>query len=203
MARCTKCSYLLVLLHKRNKYKCSKCSSLFPQKEIDNKEFIVWNGRQRLQDIENMKPERKPRIKLSDEEKIRRANESAKRWREHNKERCRELSEINYEKNKEKILARKKAYRQEIKDKDRIRRKEYRYQQIDRTRQLARIQWWRQKQKDLALRELKNMEEKVYNANVLISPLTSVHYHLLCSSTSERPKVNESTKHSNLHSFHS
>ena len=182
MARCIKCSYLLVLLPKRNKYKCSKCSSLFPQKDIENKEFRVWNKRQRLQDIENIKPEKKPRIKLSEEEKTRRTKESIKKWRERNKERCRELSEINYEKNKDKILAGKKAYRQEIKDKDRIRRKDYRHQQIDRTRQLARIHWWRQKQKALALRELKNMEEKAYNPNIFISPPTSVHYHLLCFS---------------------
>ena len=152
---------------------------MFPQKEIDNKEFRAWNKRQRLQDIENIKPEKKIRIKLSDEERIIRAKESAKLWRKHNKERCRELAEINYEKNKDKILARKKVYRQEIKDKGRIRRKEYRYQQIDRTRQLARIHWWRQKQKDLVLRELKNTEEKAYNANIFISPPTSVPYHPL------------------------
>ena len=179
MIRCIKCSYFLVLLPRRNKYKCSKCSSLFPQKEIDNKEFREWNGRQRLQDIENIKPERKPRVKLSEEERKLRAKEFAKNWRENNKERCSELSEIHYEKNKDKILARKKIYRQEIKDKDRIRRKDYRYQQIDRTRQLARIHWWRQKQKALALRELKNMEEKAYNSNIFISPPTSVPYHLL------------------------
>ena len=179
MARCIKCSYLLVLLPKRNKYKCSKCSSLFPQKDIENKEFRAWNKSQRLQDVENIKPEKKLRIKLSEEDRKIKAKESAKRWKEDNRERCRELSEINYEKNKDKILARKKVYRQEIKEKDSIRRKDYRYQQISRTRQLARIHWWRQKQKALALRELKNMEEKAYNANIFISPPTSVHYHLL------------------------
>ena len=179
MTRCIKCSYLLVLLPKRNKYKCSKCGSLFPQKDIDNKEFRDWNKRQRLQDIENIKPEKKSRIKIGEEERKKRAKESAKIWRENNKEKCRELSEKNYYRNKDKILARKKIYRQEIKEKDRIRRKEYRNQQVDRTRQLARIHWWRQKQKALALRELKNMEEKAYNANIFISPPTSVHYHLL------------------------
>ena len=39
MARCIKCNYLLVLLPKRSKYKCAKCSSLFPQREIDNRKF--------------------------------------------------------------------------------------------------------------------------------------------------------------------
>ncbi|MFH1591971.1 MAG: hypothetical protein ABIB47_01240 [Candidatus Woesearchaeota archaeon] len=179
MARCIKCNYLLVLLPKRNKYKCSKCGSLFPQSDIDNKEFRSWNKRQRLEDIENIKPARKPRVKLSDDERKRRTKESAKKWRENNNKRCRELSEKNYYKNRDKILARKKEYRQEIKDKDRIRRKEYRHQQINRTRQLARIHWWRQKQKALALRELKNMEEKACNANIFISPPTILHYHLL------------------------
>ena len=92
MARCIKCSYLLVLLPKRNKYKCSKCGSLFPQREIDNKEFREWDKRQRLLDLEKIKQEkkprikRKPRIKLSEEERKRRARESAKRWRKNNRE---------------------------------------------------------------------------------------------------------------------
>lgn len=47
MARCPKCSFALVLLPKRNKYKCAKCSSLFRQKFIDNREFRAWNKRQR------------------------------------------------------------------------------------------------------------------------------------------------------------
>jgi len=169
------------LLH-RARYKCSKCGSLFKQKEIDNKEFRYWNKRQRLLDIDNFKPEIKPRklrIELDEEERKRRAKKSAKRWRENNKEKCRELSETSYYKNREKILARKKIYRQEIKEKDRIRRKIHRHKQINRTRQLARIHWFRQRQMVLALRELKNMEEMAYNANMFISPPTSVHYHLL------------------------
>lgn len=179
MQRCPNCSYLLVLLSHRHKYKCAKCGKLFSQILIDNKEFREWNKRQRLQDIENIKLNRKQRMSLSEEERKNRAKESTKKWRENNKERCRELSEKNYCKNRDRILAKKKVYRQEIKEKDNKRRKEYRYQQVNRTRQLARIHWWRQKQKALALRELKNMEEKAYNANIFISPPTSIHYHLL------------------------
>jgi len=47
-----------------------------------------WNKRQKLQDIENIKPEKKPRIKLSKEDRKQRAKEFANRWRENNKERC-------------------------------------------------------------------------------------------------------------------
>jgi len=95
MARCTKCSYLLVLLPKRNKYKCSKCSSLFPQKDIENKEFRAWNKSQRLQDVENIKPEKKPRIKLSEEKRKLRAKESAKKWKQNNLEKCQKWCETH------------------------------------------------------------------------------------------------------------
>ncbi|MDD5331489.1 MAG: hypothetical protein PHE43_01540 [Candidatus Nanoarchaeia archaeon] len=164
MLRCPNCGYLLVLLPKRNKYKCSRCGGLFPQKEIDNKEFREWDERQRLQDVENIKSEKKPKIKLSEEEKIKRAKESR---------------EKNYYKNRDKILVRKKEYRREIKERENVRRKAYRYQEIERTRQLSRIHWLRQRQKALALGWLKNTEEKAYNANIFISPPTSLPYHLL------------------------
>jgi len=43
MAKCLNCNYTLVLLEHRRKYKCAKCGKLFPQSEIDNKEFVEWN----------------------------------------------------------------------------------------------------------------------------------------------------------------
>ena len=43
MPRCLKCNYKLVLLEDRRKYKCAKCGKLFPQKEIDDKEFRELN----------------------------------------------------------------------------------------------------------------------------------------------------------------
>jgi DNA-directed RNA polymerase subunit RPC12/RpoP len=38
-SRCPNCNYSLVLLERRAKYKCALCSKLFPQKEVDDKEF--------------------------------------------------------------------------------------------------------------------------------------------------------------------
>lgn len=194
MARCTKCSYLLVLLPKRNKYKCSKCGSLFSQKGIDNKEFREWNKRQRIQDLENIKPERKPRIKLSEEERKRRAKESAKRWRENNKEKLLAKQRENYWKNHEKELERCRIYRENNKEKKALTNKKWleknkehykqwlkTYLEKNRGKDLLkkRLSYWRAKQKALALRELENIGEKAYNADIFISPPTSVHYHLL------------------------
>jgi hypothetical protein len=57
MARCLNCGFSLVLLSNRRKYKCAKCSKLFNQKEIDGKEFIVWNKAQNELDKETSKQE--------------------------------------------------------------------------------------------------------------------------------------------------
>ncbi|MBL7147961.1 MAG: hypothetical protein ISS82_03995 [Nanoarchaeota archaeon] len=47
MPHCPNCSYILVLLEHRMRYKCSKCSRLYPQKQIDNEEFCKWNEQHR------------------------------------------------------------------------------------------------------------------------------------------------------------
>ena len=65
MPTCPNCSYNLVLLQHRNKYKCALCSRLFPQKEIDEREFRDRNKRQRILDIEDYKREiKKERAQL-------------------------------------------------------------------------------------------------------------------------------------------
>ena len=179
MSRCLKCGYSLVLLSNRKKYECAKCSSLFPQREIDSKHFRVWNERQRLFDLEEAKLPKKQRVILSVEECRRRTRTSARLWRQNNREKCREISEKSYEQNREKILARKKIYRQEIKEQDKIRKKAYRHQHIGRTRQLARIHWWKQQQKVLALQQLKNNKDQASTHDISVSPPTSVLYHLL------------------------
>ena len=77
MSRCLHCGYLLVLLERRSKYKCAKCSRLYPQRLIDSNEFREWNKKERLLDKEllNVKKPRKPREKkpsLTKEEKTER-----------------------------------------------------------------------------------------------------------------------------------
>ena len=56
MPRCPNCSYMLVLLEKRRKYKCAKCSKLFFQKEIDNRHFREQNKRIFLEDMKRINP---------------------------------------------------------------------------------------------------------------------------------------------------
>ncbi|MFH0775137.1 MAG: hypothetical protein V2A53_06590 [bacterium] len=42
---------MLVLIERRGKYKCAKCFALFNQADIDNRDFREWNKEQRYQDI--------------------------------------------------------------------------------------------------------------------------------------------------------
>ena len=62
MVQCPNCSYELVLLDRRLKYKCALCSRLYPQKWIENKEFREWNQRQKLLDIEDYKNKHKEEL---------------------------------------------------------------------------------------------------------------------------------------------
>ena len=83
MPICPNCSYKLVLLSSRLKYKCSLCSKLFSQKEIDNKKFREWNKFQRQLDLETLKLKNK--VRLTKEEKLQKARKYNKIWREKNK----------------------------------------------------------------------------------------------------------------------
>jgi len=57
MPICQKCGYELVLLSSRPKYKCSLCSKLYPQKEVEAKEFRIKNKLQKELDLQNIKIE--------------------------------------------------------------------------------------------------------------------------------------------------
>ncbi|MEK6820238.1 MAG: hypothetical protein AABX71_00830, partial [Nanoarchaeota archaeon] len=48
--RCPNCSYMLVLLERRRKFKCAKCSRLYYRKEIEDQDFREWNLKQRTED---------------------------------------------------------------------------------------------------------------------------------------------------------
>ena len=57
MSKCPNCNYTLVLLEKRMKYKCAKCGRLFRQKEIDTKEFVEYNKKEREKEKKEAKAE--------------------------------------------------------------------------------------------------------------------------------------------------
>lgn len=166
MARCTKCNYLLVLLPKKNKYKCAKCSSLFAKREIDNKEFRNYNQRQRETDIETLNLE----IKQQKEEKLKKRIERQKKLierkkrlkltEEERKQRKKEYDRKYYYQHREDKLLQKKLWRQTNNQHYREWKKQHRLKQREKIRQQDRIQFWRKQQKALALQRLENNEYK-------------------------------------------
>ena len=93
MPRCPNCFYELVLLEHKRKYKCAKCGRLFPQKEIDDKEFREWNKKEKDKLWRKIYKRR-----ISKKEARKRNKEAWKKW---------------WQKNKEKILAKEKELRLE------------------------------------------------------------------------------------------
>jgi len=126
MPRCPNCSYKLVLLSSRPKYKCALCSRLFPQQKIDNKEFKEWNKIQKEIDLQNLDIEFKKEWKNLQELKqgIKQLfNGIPKRLRD--KESIKNWFKEYYEKNKAKILARNEVWRLKNIEYDDNRKKEY------------------------------------------------------------------------------
>ena len=147
MPRCKECSYSLVLLVKRGRYKCARCGSLFLQKGVEIEEFLRWNKSQREQDIHNIRQEFKLR-RLKNLRRIKKLEPEAKRriTREHN------LS--YYCGNRAKILQKKKEYRKRTKEQSNVWRRNYRSKFADRARLLGRIHYFRRRQSSLAQKEL-------------------------------------------------
>jgi len=114
------------------KYKCPKCSNLYPQIKIDNIEFRKYNKLQRILDIQNLKLPRKQRIKLTPEQKRQKRLEY-------------------YKKNYQKLLELNRNWRRNNKDKRKIQRRLHRLKNLEKERTLARIRRQRGLQKALAL----------------------------------------------------
>lgn len=143
MARCIDCGYLLLMIERRRKYKCSRCGGLFFWKTVDDKIFQEWNKTQRIRDEE----------KIDEELKLKRKALRPRKYVDPHvrKEKLREYSVAHYEANKDKILLKKKEYRKLKKVELNIKKKEYRYSKIEETRFLGRLNYWRQRQKRLAI----------------------------------------------------
>lgn len=143
MPRCPSCSYILVLLEKRGKYKCAKCGKLFLQKEVDNKEFMEWNKQQRGKDKEDFDKQLKLRRKsLKSRKKVDPIEQQKK---------LKEYRSAYYRKNRAKILTQKKEYRRRTKTQQNNYRRNYRAKNNTLTQILSRIHYWRQMQKELVI----------------------------------------------------
>jgi len=176
MLRCPNCSYKLVLLSYRLKYKCALCSKLYPKKEIEVKAFQEFNKRRRLEDIENYKKERKDylarirKIKKdlrllfngfsktpkkyrkeyygNNKEKIRQLN---KEWRLMNREYDLKRKQEYSKQNREILNTKAKLRRQNNPEPERQSKKLWRDNNINIMKIYGMIQHYRRKQKELAL----------------------------------------------------
>jgi len=181
MPRCPNCSYKLVLLSSRPKYKCALCSKLYLKKEIEVKEFQEFNKRRRIEDLERYEKERKEQLARIRELKRslrllfnglpKSQKEYRKEYYEKNKEKISKLSKEWKLKNRNYVLKRKREYYQKNKDvirakaksgiannpeKERQRQNRYRKNNRAVMKIYGMIQHYRTKQKALALQYLKN-----------------------------------------------
>jgi len=141
MPRCSNCSYILVLLEKRRKYKCAKCGRLYFKKEVESKEFRQQNKYQKGEDKEDFDRQLKLRRKtLKPRKKIDPKVKQKK---------LREYRTSYYQKNRAKILVYKKEWRKRAKEKNNKTRKVYRRKHNGLIRVWSRIHYWRQMQKQL------------------------------------------------------
>ncbi|MEK6826445.1 MAG: hypothetical protein AABX08_00885 [Nanoarchaeota archaeon] len=102
MKNCPNCNYELVLLSNRQKYKCALCSKLYSRKYIENREFRIWNKKQRELDIQNLKASIKPKPRFR--------GESARRWQEKNKDRINILASKWRDANRDRYTDQKREY---------------------------------------------------------------------------------------------
>jgi len=168
MPICQKCGYELVLLS-RGKYKCALCSRLYPQRDVETKTFREWNIRQRENDIYNLKLEKiqkeriltenrilkgfrlllkqkKPRLRLSPEERRARLLERKRNWASRNPEKIRAMGSKYLE-----------CHREEVYDY----MKKWRILKQYESRLKQRLTFWRGKQRDLTLQLIKNESYKL------------------------------------------
>src|SRR3989344_5493006 len=151
MPRCPNCSYKLVLLSSRPKYKCALCSKLYPKKEIEVKEFQEFNKRRRIEDAERFEKEYKEHLV-----------------------RIREVK-----KNRELLNAKAKLKRQTNPEPERQRKKLWRDDNQNMMRAYGMIQHYRRKQKTLALQYLENEDFKPSNEEIFHSVPTFALSYLL------------------------
>ena len=205
--QCPNCNYSLVLLTNRGKYKCSLCSGLFPQMEIENKNFREWNKRQKEVDFDDYKKEKE---KDSIQNKMiksglkdlflgtveSRIKEYRKSYYLKNRKQVRLRQKEAYLKNKESILERESNYyeqhKTEIKLKLKLRnikmreiinqrKSELRKRNLEWFKSKERLRNYRRKQKLLALQYLENEEYKPYMNDLVDSVSTISLSHLLIS----------------------
>ncbi len=113
MSRCLNCNYKLVLLERRHKFKCPKCSSLFTEEEIKLEEFCKRNKKIRNEEKEEIEKELQKIIrvenkKLTEEEMYERKIAIQGIWREKHREAYNKYKREYWAKHRERLLARRR-----------------------------------------------------------------------------------------------
>ena len=165
MPRCPNCFYELVLLEHRRKYKCPKCGRLFPQREIEDKEFVEWNKRRKKEDKEKIEQElkqEKQNPKLSKEEKLARNKQAQSEWRKNNREHYNQQKREYWASNREHLLVKRNENyhkkRIQILTQQSLWRQNHKIE--------SRIKYLRDAQKELALRIFDFNIEKALNNKI-------------------------------------
>ena len=185
MPNCPNCSYVLVLLSRRRRYKCAKCGRLYLQKATEDKSFRLWNIAQREIELHNLLIEieqnRFAKTKLSREEKKQRAKEYKKRYVLVNKGKILAYQRAKYLENHEKELERCRTYRENNISKRTeakklwVAKNKNHYQQWlriyleknkEKNRLKKRLCYWRIQQAKLADEMLKNKVIKTYTRGI-------------------------------------
>ena len=190
MSLCLHCSYELVLLS-RNRYKCSLCSKLFPQKQIENKTFKIWNQKQRELDIRNYKLEKEKELIQIKQQKSainqlfrspknkEKLKEYERLWGTNNKEEYNEIKRNYWNKNSEKINT-KKRIKYKINKEHIIKLRKLRLQRNpEKYRLLRRLTKLRTRQKALAQQICINNNYKLYTKQFQNLLPTFLHSYLL------------------------
>ena len=171
MPRCPNCSYNLVFLEKRLRYKCAKCGRGFLQKLVENRDFRLWNRQLRgfgmgelMSEICLMEEEKQKKRELrklnstsralkilfagqgrrasaSSEERRLREAEYNRKWRESNPEKVKILRRRYFEKYRGQRYSYLKAWRKANPAKSRLK---------------ERLSHWRTRQAKMALKTLKS-----------------------------------------------
>jgi DNA-directed RNA polymerase subunit RPC12/RpoP len=171
MPRCPNCSYKLVFIERRLRYKCAKCGKLFLRRFIENREFRLWNEQRRdlerqeiLLEIKRLEEEGRKRKEFRELNRIGRALrflfDGPPKPRiiltpEERRIRRKESKRLWGLKNPDKVKAMKQRYLERHREQRYAYLKSWRMANLDKSRLKQRLTYWRGQQAQIAQKELK------------------------------------------------
>jgi len=170
MPRCPNCSYKLVFLEKRFRYKCAKCGKLFLRRFIENMEFRLWNEQRRnserqeiLLEIKRLEEEKRQRKELRELNRIGRSlrflfngppKPRAILTPEERKIRRSESKKLWESRNPDRVKAMKRRYLERHREQRYAYLKMWRMVNLNKSRLKQRLTYWRGQQAKIAQEKL-------------------------------------------------